>query len=82
MWQDTRVRALASVAWHFALISASAVDWFAFVSDKEVTIKKRLKIWITDDRIAKAFYPYHTDPDSDGKIFVECSCDIVKKSYH
>ena len=82
MWQDKRVRALASVAGHFALISASAVDWFAIVSNKEVAIKKRWKVWSTDDRIANAFYPYHTDPDSDGKTFVDCSCDIANKSTH
>ena len=82
MWQDKRVRALASVAGHFALISASAVNWFAVVCNKEVTIKKQKKIWITDDRIAKVFYPHHTDPDGDGKTFVECSGDIAKKSAH
>ena len=43
LWQDKRVRALASAAGHFALISASAVVWFAIVRNKEVTIKKRWK---------------------------------------
>ena len=81
LWQDKRVRALASVAGHFALISASAVDWFAVVCNKEVTIKKILKIWITDDRIAKAFYPYHTDSGSDGNTFVECSREKVRRNH-
>ena len=44
LWQDKRIRALASAAGHFALIFASAVDWFAIVRNKEVTIKKKLKI--------------------------------------
>ena len=64
------------------LLSASAVDWFAIVRNKEVTIKNILKIWITDDIIADVFHPYHTDPGSDGKTFVECSIDIAKKSNH
>ena len=82
LWQDKRFRALASAAGNFALICASAVDWFAIVRNKEVTVKKILKIWITDDRIAEVFHPYHTDPDSDRKTFVECSNDIAKNSAH
>ena len=78
LWQDRRILKLTSVACHFAYISASAVDWFTVVKNKEVTAKKKLKNWTTDDRVAEAFYPYHTDPNHGRKTFVE-SCGIVAR---
>ena len=72
LWADPRVRALTSVHGFFATISASAVDWFAIVNNKEVTIKQIWKIWTSDDRIAEAFLPYCFDLQSDRKYFVQC----------
>ena len=45
LWRDRRVRALTSVPGFFAPISASAVDWMAIVGNKEVTVKKKLRIF-------------------------------------
>ena len=78
LWQDRRVRSLLAVAGHFALISASTVDWFSNVKNNEVTIGKRLKIWTTDDRVAEAFHPYYFDPHNDRKTFVDCSGNVAK----
>ena len=41
--QDRRVRALASTTSHFAIISASAVDWIAIVKNNEVSIQNCCK---------------------------------------
>ena len=80
LWQDRRIRKLTSVAGHFVHVSASAVGWFTILKGKEVSVKKKLKIWTTGDSVAKAFFPYHSDPNSKRKTFAECRGEVAKRT--
>ena len=63
-------------------VVASAVDWFIIEKNKEVTVKNKFVIWTTDDRVAAAFYPYHSDPNNGHTTFVECRRNAAKKKAH
>ena len=82
LWQDRRVRKLASVASHFANIFASAVDWFTIEKNKEVTVKKKLRVWTTDDRVPEDFHPYQFGFKSEHTTFVECRGSAEKRTAH
>ena len=78
--QDWRIRKLTSVAGHFVHVSASAVGWFTILKGKEVSVEKKFQIWTTDDSVAKAFFPYHSDPNSKRKTFAECRGEVAKRT--
>ena len=79
LWQDRRIRKLISVDGYFVHVSASGVGWFTILKGKEVSVKKKFKIWTTDDSVAKAFFPYHSDPNSKRKTFVECLGEVAER---